>query len=58
MKKAIYEKVRNTNDDLFALVARQMGLKSGDISPLQENAFDEACKAIAEVMEQWIEQNK
>lgn len=57
MSDELYTKVRNANDDLFALVARQMNLKTGDITPGQEFEYDKAVHMIADIMQQWIKQN-
>lgn len=58
MKNINYLQVRNVIDDLFCLIDRRLGLKSGDISPLQEQKLNNAVIAISEVIKEWKEQNK
>ena len=53
----MYQQVRQTIDDLFALKARQLNLKSGDVTPEQESQLEMAVEMITEVMNNWIKVN-
>jgi hypothetical protein len=45
-------------DDHFIALARALGMKSGDISPIEQDKLDKAVATINKVIEQWIENNE
>lgn len=57
-KEEVVEELNQTVDKYFEEMSQKLGLKSGDMSPEQSFAIDEAVEKLADIVVKWAEQNQ